>query len=116
LYRKLVNAIDHKKRAIGSGIKFNSKIISKERPSPPVNNATKKEALVPYHPLIKKIHVKPTKRKFLSLVLKYFNTIIIPRIIEITTNKRPNVPLTISKGSNGIILILLFLIICNTPL
>ena len=72
-------------RAIGNGIKFNNSIISRERPSPPVNNGTKKEAMVPYHPLIKNIHVKPTRRKFLSLVLKYFNTIITPKIIEITT-------------------------------
>jgi len=41
-------------------------------------------------------------KKILSLVLKYFSMIIIPKIIEITTNRRPNVPLTISNGFNGI--------------
>jgi hypothetical protein len=47
--------------------------------------------------------VIPTKRKLMSLDLKYFNAIFTPKIIEIDTKRRPKIPLTISKASSGII-------------
>ena len=78
-----MKAIDQNINAKGSGIRFSNIIISKVRPSPPVNRATKKDTLVPYHPETKKIQVNPTNKKLISLDLKYFKTMITPKIIEI---------------------------------
>ena len=52
--------------------------------------ATIKEALVPYHPEVKKIRVIPNNIKFLFLFLKYFNRRIKPSVKE-TINVNNNI-------------------------
>ena len=103
LYKKLVKAISHKTNPIGNGMKLNSNITSKERPSPPKTKAERKEKLVPYHPDVIKTQVNPINIKFLSWFLKYFKAIVIPKIIDTITNDNPSDPLRISKGVSTII-------------
>jgi hypothetical protein len=81
---------------------------SKGRPSPPKIKANRKEKLVPYHPEVIKTQVNPINIKFLSLFLKYFKAMIIPKIMDNNTKDNPNDPLRTSKGVNAIFLFSMF--------
>jgi hypothetical protein len=97
-----VKKIVHEIILIGRGIKLSSIIAIKGKPSLLNTKATIKERLVPYHPDVIKINVKPVKIKVLSWFLKYLERTIIPNTRERLTTETPKIPF---RKSNGVRLI-----------
>jgi hypothetical protein len=69
-----------------------------------VNKCIKKLRLLLHQVSVINIHVAPTKRSILFLILKYFIIIIEPSDIEIITKAKQNDPARNSIGCNGAIL------------
>ena len=100
---KSVKAINQQKRGIGSKpitIKkytVSSRIVLKKRIKNKLIASGTHGNDIP-------IHAIPTKTKSLCLYLKYLNKIIIPRIIEITTNMEVKIPCNNSTNSSLMIM------------